>query len=190
MSSLVWAILVTTSVVAATSGCWGAPPDGTSSREAPGQTFTPPPTDVTSVALPAGTTQPPAASSQCEVTLPNGSVPPGENPSPYLYGNGVLWSEFWPRNTVLAGPKYIMPDGSIRMKWPWWREVIGDLHIAGRRLDGPAPPIATNVSSAGYPPRGFLASTIYFPTEGCWELTATIADAQLKFVTVVLKVST
>jgi hypothetical protein len=74
------------------------------------------------------------------------------------------------------------------MKWPWWRAVTGDLQIHGHRLDAVASPLRADVQPNSYPARGFLPSTLYFPTEGCWEVTGTIDDNSLTFVTLVLKV--
>jgi len=51
-----------------------------------------------------------------------------------------LWTAFWPEGTVLfepGGPSYIGSDGTLAMKFPWWRGegVVGKLEIKGRRLD-------------------------------------------------------
>lgn len=39
----------------------------------------------------------------------------------------------------------------------------------------------------GYGDTGFQASTIIFPTVGCWEVTGRAGDAELSFVTRVVK---
>jgi hypothetical protein len=69
------------------------------------------------------------------------------------------------------------------MKFPWWRgeNVRGSLEITGLRLDGAAPPAFGDVSD-GYGDTGFQASAIFFPTEGCWEITGSVGDAELTFV--------
>jgi hypothetical protein len=57
----------------------------------------------------------------CPITIGNGSAPPGVSdwpPGPTSHGNGALWTEFWPNNTVFAGPGYVRSDGDIDMKWP------------------------------------------------------------------------
>jgi hypothetical protein len=37
-------------------------------------------------------------------------------------------------------PGCVDPDGTLGMKWPWWRGARGPFVIEGRRLDGPAAP--------------------------------------------------
>lgn len=125
----------------------------------------------------------------CPLTLPTGGTPPGEQWAGTNYGKGELWTTFWPRNVVIADAGYVQPDGSIAMKWPWFRGVKGQLVISGRRLDGNAPPILQRVSSDGYGSTGFLPTSIVFPTEGCWEVTGAVGKARLTFVTMVLKAS-
>lgn len=125
----------------------------------------------------------------CPVTIANGSTPPGERPSPEHHGNAALWTALWPEGKVLATPAYVRYDGSINMKFPWWRGpgVVGALSIEGRRLDGPAPPLQAQIPE-GYSDEGFQASGIIFPTEGCWEITGKANGASLTFVTLVIKV--
>lgn len=124
----------------------------------------------------------------CPVTIANGSTPPGETPSRDAHGNGLLWTGLWPRGTIVATPEYVRPDGSIRMKFWWWRGpgVRGRLSIAGRRLDAPAPPLRARIPR-GYGLTGFQATAIIFPTEGCWKVTGTAGEASLTFVTLVLR---
>jgi len=76
-------------------------------------------------------------------------------------------------------------EGSIWWKFPWWRLVSGDLTITGRRLDAPAPPLKSFVPE-GYGEIGFQASGVTFPSEGCWQLTGTVAHSSLTFVTLVI----
>jgi hypothetical protein len=66
--------------------------------------------------------------------------------------------------------------------------VRGDLAITGRRLDKPAPPLRAYVP-AGYGESRFQPSGLYFPTEGCWEVTGRVGQARLTFVTLVVKAS-
>jgi hypothetical protein len=61
---------------------------------------------------------------------------------------------------------FVAEDGSLQMKFPWWRAVRGKVEIEGRRLDAPAPPIQAHIPD-GYGETGFQAMGIYFPTAGC-----------------------
>lgn len=118
----------------------------------------------------------------CPITRPNGSQPPGSTFGADLHGNGSLWVGLPPSNVVV---RERVPDGSIRDKFGWWRGVSGELRIEGRRLDGPAPPLRASVPD-GYGDSGFQATGLFFPTEGCWEVTGRVGAASLTFVTLVI----
>jgi hypothetical protein len=129
----------------------------------------------------------------CPVTLPNESVPADVSAdfwgSDGSHGNGKLWTSLGPYGVVVAPDDYIEKDGSIGVKWPWWRGVKGTLTIEGRRLDKPARPLRAEILD-DYGLSGFQPSGIYFATEGCWEVTGKVGEATLTFVTVVVKAST
>jgi hypothetical protein len=129
----------------------------------------------------------PAGAALCEPTLPNGDTPPGEKPSRWYHGNGRIWTVLRPRGTVVFAPGgsgEIRADGSLAMKFPFWRGpgVTGDLTITRRSLAG-APSEVKGEIPEGYGAEGFQASAIVFPGPGCWEVTARAGDAQLTFVT-------
>ena len=125
---------------------------------------------------------------QCRVTRPNGATPPGVGAQAGVnHGNTKLWTAMWPGGVIKADPDYVDKDGSIHMKFGWWRGVSGQLSIQGRRLDGPAPPLRAEVPD-GYGERGFQASGVIFPTEGCWEITGQVGAARLTFVNFVIRV--
>lgn len=124
-----------------------------------------------------------ATQGPCKVTRPNGSQPPDGNiGGPGVHGNGSLW--------VSIGENVVVGDadasGAVRNKFPWWRGVTGSLRIEGRRLDGTSAPLSASIPD-GYGPTGFQASSVAFPTEGCWEVTGRAGEASLTFVTLVLK---
>ena len=102
------------------------------------------------------------------------------------HGNGAIWTAMWPHNVVIADPSYVAADGSVGMKWPWYRGVRGKLAITGHRLDASAPPLTASIPS-GYGMRGFQPSGISFPTEGCWRVTGMVGGEKLTFVTLILK---
>lgn len=123
-----------------------------------------------------------AAFDPCPITHPNGSRPPGSTFGSEFHGNGAIWAGLWPSNVVVQEPE---ADGSIGAKFGWWRGASGQLRIEGRRLDGAAPPLGSDVPD-GYGDAGFQASGIVFPTEGCWEVTGRVGAASLSFVTLVV----
>ena len=86
-----------------------------------------------------------------------------------------------------GGPGFVLRDGSLQMKFPWWRGVQGELSIAGRRLDTTAPPLRADIPG-GYGASGFQASALTFPTPGCWEVTGRVGSASLTFVVDVVKI--
>jgi hypothetical protein len=126
----------------------------------------------------------------CNVTVPNGVSASIEQLSPEVYGNGMLsvWLG-WPDGTVVfkpGGAGFVLPDGSLSMKFGWERGVRGALVIDGHRLDAPAPPLRANIPR-GYGDIGFQSTALIFPTPGCWEVTGHVRDARLTFVTTVVK---
>jgi hypothetical protein len=132
----------------------------------------------------------PTVPAACPVTIANGSTPPRERPAAVHHGNGSLWTVLWSNGIILATPQYVAPDGSVDMKFPWWRGlgIHGRLTIEGRRLDAPAAPLRASIPD-GYGESGFQATGIIFPTEGCWEVTGRAGSASLTFVTWVVRVT-
>ncbi len=142
------------------------------------------------LATPATPAPPATPAFACPATQPNGSTPPGERPASSNHGNGALWVALWPEGTVIIPADQAQRDGSLAVKFPWWRGpgVRGALTITGRRLDAPAPPFTANIPG-GYGDTGFQATGIIFPTYGCWEVTGRAGDASLTFVTLVVAVA-
>ena len=105
---------------------------------------------------------------------------------PSAYGNTSLWvGALWPHGVVIVTPDDVNPDGSLGMKFGWYRLTSGLLTITGRRLDAPAPPLSAHASDSGL--TGFNASGVTFPTEGCWQVTGRVSRIALTFVTFVIK---
>ena len=132
----------------------------------------------------------PAASEEaCPVTYANGNAPPGyPSYSPGFHGNGAIWTPLWPRGKILITPPYVEPDGSLRMKFPWWWKEPAPLAIQGRRLDAAAPPLRAEVAASyddGPVQFQFQPSMLFFPSEGCWEVTGKAGDASLPFVVLI-----
>ena len=145
-----------------------------------------------SVARPA-TTQTPPAPGECKVTKPNGIAAGVKELAPDSYGNSeVSVGPFglWPDGTIVfkpGGAGFVTRSGALGMKFGWLRGVSGKLKITGRRLDGEAPPLRSEVPD-GYGDRGFQATYLIFPTPGCWEVTGHVGDSSVTFVTKVVKI--
>ncbi|HEU4919445.1 MAG TPA: hypothetical protein VFT20_06865 [Candidatus Limnocylindrales bacterium] len=102
------------------------------------------------------------------------------------FGNDDLWvGGLGEDGVILADPRFVESDGSIGWKFGWWRIVSGSLTITGRRLDAPGRLLRAEFDDYGT--HGFQASGVYFPTEGCWEVTGTVGNSHLTFVTFVLR---
>jgi len=130
----------------------------------------------------------PAAHGECRVSRRTNDQPTGSSLG-HPYGNGRLWVGVWPEGSVVfkrGGPGRIHPDGSLSMKFPWWRAVRGRLTISGRRTDAEAKTLTARIPD-GYGEIGFQSTMITFPSEGCWEVTGQAGDASLTFVTRVVR---
>ena len=144
---------------------------------------------LVATAAPAGCGPQPQA--ECRVSAPNGSLPPGEQMASADYlGNGKLWTVLWPDGQVVfepGGTGEIRPDGSLAMKFPFWRGegVVGDLLIYSERLDGDGSPVAGEIPE-GYGDGGFQAAALVFPSAGCWPVTAGVGDEAPTFTTQVV----
>ena len=106
------------------------------------------------------------------------------------YGNEALTTGLWPEGKVVfkpGGAGFVLEDGALSMKFWWWRLVRGRLTIEGRRLDKPAPPLGARIPN-GYGGIGFQATSLIFPSPGCWEVTGRVGDKSLSFVTLVEKI--
>lgn len=143
----------------------------------------------TPVAAPTASPVPPGPVSDCPVTQPQTTPPEiGQRLFGWMsaYGNDDLWVGGLGQDGIMAFPEgAVHSDGSIGTKLGWWRNVSGSVEISGRRLDGRAPRLHGE-GSDGYGNIGFQASGVSFPTEGCWELTGRVGDAELTFVTYVI----
>ena len=121
----------------------------------------------------------------CPVTLPNNVAPPGNGPKALGYRHGGLWVELWPYGVTLVGKHDVATNGWLDVKVPWYRYGKGKLEITATRLDKMARRAHSDVP-AGYGPTGFQASSVEFPSQGCWRVTGTAGGAGLSFVTIVL----
>jgi len=101
----------------------------------------------------------------------------------------VLWPEGGKVAFRPGGPGFVLPDGSLSMKFGWWRGTPGKLTIEGKRLDAPALPLRAWIPE-GYGDIGFQATMLIFPTVGCWEVTGEVGNSKsLTFVTQVIRIA-
>ena len=142
-----------------------------------------------------------ASATVCTPTIPNGTQPPPEvlyspefsegrlaeayraghtKPDPHLHGNGALWTVLTSDGRYLAPRSQVERDGSIGTKLPWWMARPGDMTLSARRLDAAAPAAKTSVGDSTEP--RFHPSGIWFPTTGCWEVTARTRGKTLTLV--------
>ena len=118
-----------------------------------------------------------APAAACPVTPAVRAIPP-DDPNADPFGDGPwlvnadrsLWAQW-------AGGWTASANGN---KVIWIRPAGTSLQVAGRRLDGEAPPLRAEIPG-GYG-TGFQVSGLYFPASGCWSVTATAGDTQLEFV--------
>ena len=115
----------------------------------------------------------------CPLTRTVRAQPP-RDPNADAFGNGPwfvngdrsIWAG-WDAVRMVAGPR-----GS---KVLWIRPQGTQLNVTGRRLDADSPPLQARVDCCS--PAGFLSSRLFFPAEGCWEVSATSGGSELTFVT-------
>ena len=122
----------------------------------------------------------------CPVTLPNHPAPTFGTSRKLGYRQGAIAVELWPLGVTLV-QKSDLDNGAFGVKVGWYRYGQGKLKITGTRLDEPGRVTRTSVPS-GYGSTGFQSSAIYFPSPGCWKVTATVGHSHLTYVTAVLKV--
>ena len=146
---------------------------------------------IVAAAVPLARTVRDAASFRCAVSSPT-QHPVRSRPS-FNFGNSRIAVALPRRSTFVAVPEgqaggaFIQDDGWIRTKVGWWRK-RGELRVTGRRLDAPARRLRADVGPPSWTSSGeFIPSLLYFPSTGCWRLTATAGGARLDAVVRVVK---
>lgn len=133
----------------------------------------------------AGAPSAESAASACPLSEPVWAKPPADSAvqgAPafgYYFVNDdrSIWAAAW---WTGEEDEYWLRAGDEGIKTGWFRPAGTTLEIAGRRLDGQAPALHSHVPCC-YPTR-FQATGLFFPTEGCWEVTAGAAESELSFV--------
>jgi hypothetical protein len=119
----------------------------------------------------------PVADRKCPVSARDRDLAPREPNTSRVLG-------FWYRNagrTIWAG---FLPESGWRAggnKTYWVRPRGTQLTVTGRRLDADASPLRARIPCCY--PTGFQIVGLYFPAEGCWEVSAKAGNSELLFVT-------
>lgn len=123
-------------------------------------------------------TEPCAVTKPAWIIAPEDSAVQGSSDYGYYLVNedSTIWASAW----WSGYEEYPLRAGENGNKVGWFRPEGTTLEITGRRLDGQAAPLEAHIPCC-YPTR-FQATGLYFPTEGCWEVTAKAADSLLSFV--------
>jgi len=135
---------------------------------------------------------PASAASGCVLSKTGPGVVPGR-PS-FNVGGRFLAVSLSPGAQFVAVPEgrpgraFVQPNGTIRTKVGWWSP-RGTPRVTGRRLDAPAPPLDARigVKSVVLGAGEFYPSYLFFPTVGCWRVTARNASTRLDFTVRVLR---
>jgi hypothetical protein len=134
----------------------------------------------------------------CPVTTPSDKpfVPPYPYPPrPYPGGSWFGTNRLWTVAPVAwrGLPHYTPDDPTFRQKMQWWRqgydyrtEPIPKLKVTGRRLDGQAALLISEVSNVSGTLPSMMAG-INLPTLGCWEITGHYEADELTLVVWVAK---
>jgi hypothetical protein len=116
----------------------------------------------------------------CPATQPITNEPPDDlNADPFGPGPWFINED----RTVWAGPyaeEYPWKAGANGNKILWIRPEGTELKVSGHRLDADAPPLRADIPCCY--PTGFQVTGLYFPTEGCWKVTAEAGKSRLQFV--------
>jgi hypothetical protein len=136
-------------------------------------------TVATALALTAATCA--AHASTCAVTNPRGAMHGNDSLAAVLPENGTF--VFKP-----GGPGFVDADGALGIKVGWALHKRGTLDVRGHRLDGAAQPARAYIPRSYDDYVGGMSLFLVFPTPGCWEITATVAGANLTFVVAVEKI--
>jgi len=125
-----------------------------------------------------------APTDSCPVTEPLLIKPPEDsavnNPpvEGYYFVNkdrSILASAWW----TGQDDNYLYANGN-GIKMGWFRPEGAELKITGQRIDAQAPSLEVSIPCC-YPTR-FQATGLFFPTGGCWEITAKAENSVLTFI--------
>jgi len=130
-----------------------------------------------------------AIGSDCNISLPEKAHIPEAFPArqEYIWAGSTEFAAYASINGVWTG---LGPNHNYRNKWWWWREdhKAGsdrgpELVITASRLDKPAPFVKNTQAKDGYANDwDSIIVLMEFPAPGCWEMTGSSHDHELKFI--------
>jgi hypothetical protein len=131
------------------------------------------------VLAPARTKTHAISSSECQTTPYTTAEKPSNK-------NTASFSPRWYRSTdkqiwASAPPRWYAGGDKVL----WERPVGQRLKVTARRIDGEAPPFRASLPD-GYQSFDYQASGLYFPSAGCWSVTAEIDQSRFRFTVEVL----
>jgi len=133
------------------------------------------------------------AAERCRVSNTSSHPVPGR-PS-FNFGNARIAVDFpkgarfvaVPDGSPRGGSAFIQRDGWIRTKLGWFT-TRGTPRVTGRRVDGTGRRLRADVGPLSYSSSGtFYPSLLYFPSFGCWRVTADAGGAHLSAIVYVTR---
>jgi hypothetical protein len=106
----------------------------------------------------------------------------------YINADRTIWAGPVPEDGWPSGGTLFSRNAVVKGQKTYWVRPRGtQLVISGRRLDAGAAPVEAHIPCCY--PSGFQIVGLFFPTEGCWKITAKSGDSELKFITQVRRTS-
>ena len=119
----------------------------------------------------------------CPETTPEWLLAPEDSAvlSPPAYGYYFVNADrsIWASAGWAGSDASYLRAGEQGVKTGWFRPAGEELIVTGQRLDGTAASLDAHLPCC-YPTR-FQASSLVFPTAGCWEITARAEKKELTF---------
>lgn len=91
-----------------------------------------------------------------------------------------------PDGSPRGGFAFIQKNGWIRTKVGWYTR-SGGPRVTGRLVDGTGRRLRADVGPRSYANGPFYPSLLYFPSFGCWRITATAGGAHMSAVVYVTR---
>jgi hypothetical protein len=100
----------------------------------------------------------------------------------YINADRTIWAGPLPAGGWPSGGTLYSGSGTVKGQKTYWVRPQGtSLLITGRRVDAAAPALEAHVPCCYR--SGFQIVALFFPTEGCWEVSASAGESELRFVT-------